>query len=667
MLLITMPLVRASAQATPLPNEPVTVIDNVLKDLSAQLKITITRGNTQSYTWEQQRFPDAALGCPAPGVSYAQVVQLGYIVTVKVRNLDTIFEYRSNNEGTVYFQCKDGRPVTNPVTVATAVTGAQLTQIPGTAIPGTQIAPTAISAQAPLSGITAVTTPTTYNNPLAFVGLDGNVYVTDYVGRVITSASPLTGDATGEPINFYPYFTARHTYMNLVWSPDGTRLAFTDWKNGGTLYVASSGQKATAIANGLAAEFPPAWSSDGGEVAYAVAANAPAPGSDPTLVSEMLYQIQAVPATGGAPRAVGQFGHGASCGGGNFDSSFLAYTMETGVDGNNKLLAQVAGGYLFTRDCAGLGLGLTTLNNPNTWKQTTLSSPALSPDRTRVVAIVRATGDPATGGTAIHVIDARTGEGAALNVPQGVFTRVAWSADGQSIFYTTQTPAGSVQVPAGTKLGNQFLMATPAEAQLYTVELWRVPAAGGTPVKLYSREARGFGNILTTPDGSATLVSVVTSQAAQFQAINNPNASAADVLKAAPRPEIIALPQNGTALRIVQGGKPAIARGQFVAIPATITAASAPVGSDLPPPALVIGGKAVVTVVEGSLNLRANPSTTATVRSLLPKGTVITIVSGPTSVEGFRWWEVRTENGNTGWVVDQVSENGKTTNALTPQ
>src|SRR5215470_15772369 len=56
-----------------------------------------------------------------------------------------------------------------------------------------------------------------YNNPLAYIGADGNIYITDLSG---TTATRITSD--GGPRGYG--FSEDTAYRSLRWSPDGTQL-----------------------------------------------------------------------------------------------------------------------------------------------------------------------------------------------------------------------------------------------------------------------------------------------------------------------------------------------------------------------------------------------------------------------------------------------------------
>jgi hypothetical protein len=67
---------------------------------------------------------------------------------------------------------------------------------------------------------------------------------------------------------------------------------------------------------------------------------------------------------------------------------------------------------------------------------------------------------------------------------------------------------------------------------------------------------------------------------------------------------------------------------------------------------IAVGASVTVTGTgTDGLSLRAESNTTADRIAILPDGTPLTIVEGPTEGESFTWWKVRTEAGQEGWVA----------------
>jgi SH3-like domain-containing protein len=71
--------------------------------------------------------------------------------------------------------------------------------------------------------------------------------------------------------------------------------------------------------------------------------------------------------------------------------------------------------------------------------------------------------------------------------------------------------------------------------------------------------------------------------------------------------------------------------------------------------ALIVGQEAIVTTGEDTLNMRGEPSTGADIVSQLIDGEPVTLLEVPQLVAGYRWWHVRTESNQEGWVVDRVA------------
>lgn len=120
-------------------------IDLVMEHLTDYLNYSppITR-STHFWNWSQNQYGDAALGCPDPAQSYAQLVQNGYVITITVDGVD--YDYRVADDGSFFTLCGpngvplyDSRfevsasstntsapPATNPTVAAPAATSQQV-------------------------------------------------------------------------------------------------------------------------------------------------------------------------------------------------------------------------------------------------------------------------------------------------------------------------------------------------------------------------------------------------------------------------------------------------------------------------------------------------------------------------------------------------------------
>ncbi len=639
--LLTATLIGVVPRAFAQVSEPTGIIDAALRDLSQKLGRTLTRNNVDNWTWEQVQFPDASLGCPQPGQTYAQVLTLGFKFTFTVGGV--VYDYRALNDGSRIFQC--------------TASGA----VPAGPTPTREAAPPTVAPIAPV----APGQPMAFQKSLAYVRADGNVSITA-IGQ--GAGIPITGDASVQTLQTMPFYDVTRQYGQFHWSPDGTKLIFTEQRSQ-SLYLAVSGQAPVQIARGLSTLYPGAWSPDGTEIAYAVETNQ-------QQGEGLVRQVQAVPvtATGASqPRVAGSFVQRVGCGGGVSDPAEMIYQDEAGFGGNPLTLDWTTQGFVYSMECTGVGLALADPGGRVLWKLDNVARADISPDRTRAVALRRNVQGQQSG---MVSIDLRNGSATQIHSEANP-DQVAWSADGSTIIYSTLVAAPGIQGNPQSAVGQQLFQGEwPVDSKSNTVTLWRMPAAGGQSTRLFQGEGRGVGVIASAPDNSGVAFSLVSSMAVMIQQINN-GATVSQVLGALPHADVLFVNWDGGGqpAAVVRGGRPAFGGGTFTAVPSGANTVNVPQGGspggdpNVPPPNLVIGGTAVVSTTRGdTLNLRKSPSISAPVLRILKPGAVVTILAGPQSADGFRWWQVRAQDDNSvGWVVDQVTDQDGTTNTLTPQ
>jgi hypothetical protein len=96
-----------------------------------------------------------------------------------------------------------------------------------------------------------------------------------------------------------------------------------------------------------------------------------------------------------------------------------------------------------------------------------------------------------------------------------------------------------------------------------TVSLWSIPITGGTPRQLFARTGRGVGRILPTPDDQGVVVSFITSRAVT-RAKNIPFLPAGTG-----HAELLYVDLQSGAIKLLAiGGQPAFGKQPFTAIPA---------------------------------------------------------------------------------------------------
>ncbi len=81
---------------------------------------------------------------------------------------------------------------------------------------------------------------------------------------------------------------------------------------------------------------------------------------------------------------------------------------------------------------------------------------------------------------------------------------------------------------------------------------------------------------------------------------------------------------------------------------------STPDEGSVAPANLVVGGRASVSDTGGvGLNLREGAGTAHGRVKMLPEGTTVDVIGGPTEADGYTWWQVQDTTGTSGWAVEQ--------------
>ena len=86
LMLVLMTVSGAQAQGAPEP------INDALAALSAQVGRTVTVNDLSWWMWRQEVFPDASLGCPKEGQTYAQVLTTAYVFELTYNGI--VYDYR---------------------------------------------------------------------------------------------------------------------------------------------------------------------------------------------------------------------------------------------------------------------------------------------------------------------------------------------------------------------------------------------------------------------------------------------------------------------------------------------------------------------------------------------------------------------------------------------
>jgi Tol biopolymer transport system component len=581
--------------------EPTAIIDAVFAEISEIVGRPILRTGDVTYSWEEIVFPDGSLGCPAPNMNYTQLVTRGLKIDVTLTDTGEKFDFRSLPDGSGLFQCGPNGPV---------VSGA------------------------PSNGAPAA--PVTYSDPLAYIGRDGNVYVT---GDGVTS-SRLTSDSRGGAIREFPFSRTSRNYRSLRWSPDGQALLFTDVSSN-TIYVVQSGGVPRIVAQDTGIGFAGAWDLNG-QILF-VRVNPAA-----LTAQGQVMDIFRVPVTGGNPERVASFNFTVGCGGANFDPANFLYDRETFYGFGEYALIATPNGYVVTTGCGSIGVALITPTG-EVWRNENIRRPAVSPNGATLVAVTYVPG--VLEGQIVNVSFANGSTTAVSGTPNNV-EQITWSPDSTRIYYTTIAEKRTIQV-AGNP-GN-LLPVSDVGFTDYDLTLGFIPAAGGTPTTLNTATGRAFGRITVSPDGNSIAYSLVPSSYLMGEQMTA-GRTVDEILAAAPQTRISAVTLNNQPLRIVNpidGGNPSFGRGNFTVTPA--------VDVPLPTSTIQVGGKAVVAVTDGDpLRLRSEPGLGGTIIATMVNGTIVTVLGGPQEADGLRFWQIQVDaTGQIGWAVDSVVEDGE--------
>lgn len=613
--------------------DPNNIIDAAFSDMSQRLGHTYKRTDRLDgfYGWEQIIVQDNSLGCPASGKNIPGQTT-GYKITISLTKYGT-FDYRATLDGSTLFLCS-----------APSLTPLPPTRAP--ALPQPTVAPQSA---------------TNYQGPvIAYIGLDGNVYVTSL--GINPGATRLTSDGGGNRRGYL--YNVQQVYTTLRWSPDGMSLLFARLNVSGSsstidLFVANSGQAPIKVASSAQLGFFGTWSLDSKEIGYAVAASIN-PGA-----AKATYQFQAVPRTGGQPRVVATFaGEFFFEGSPDEDPSHELLLSERG-SGNAGSFAWLSTGILHAvNGIADYGLALSALDGKTLWQLPDVYQAVISPDRTHAVALK----NTASGGEQklqMVLIDLANGAITPLQSEPNpeVFT---WSTDGKSILYTTATEVAKAQLDEKSSLGKTIFGDFPRIGHSFKVDLWSVPVSGGASTKLFTHEGRGIAVIVPSLTTQLVAFSFVDSSVAAITKINS-GKSAAEVTAALPHIRIVTMPLEAGAQAAffdADSRRPAMSSAaQFNAVPAAVTSVAlspslVPAATDCPPslpPRLVVGGKGRVTPGDpNALNtLPAPPSRDQNSKRLTPlqPGNVFTVLAGPTCAYGYTWWQVN-YNGTIGWTAE---------------
>ena len=648
--------------------EPTALITSIFADLSHKLGKSLNRGNVDTWSWSQNAYPDASLGCPQPGQSYAAGSTSGYQVLIVLNGVT--YDYRANKASSAFFRCSPPDSQAAPTVIPTAIPAVIPTNIPAAAPTN---APVVLATALPVATIqpTPITQAAT-QTLMAYIAADGNVHL---LNRATNADSAVTSDGQLKTGVFaFQLGDTSRRYSNLRWSPDGTTLLFNEFP-ANNLYTVKPGQRPTLItANSLVG----AWSPDGTQIA---SMNRTPSGG---------MQITAFPAAGGAGHVVWSRAD-ARC-----DIYYYHHLADHGYDASvlvdfNSInqavtLDWIANGFVHTNACF-TKLEMASVDKPVVWS-TQLPQAASSPDHMHGVVIDQ----PGNGSVTLSIVDYATGTIVPLLAIPHAINVANWTPDGSAILFGTSEVIDSSVV--GITLDNapnrQFpLDYARIQGHEATVTLWRISLADKKPVQLLTRSGYAVSSIAPAPDGGIAFT-VITSSADMIRAINS-GVSVDQINALAPHAEILLYDEKTRVVRrLALGSQPTfgVTSGNSTAptVPTlSVTAATEPptptalvlpavtsgAATDVPaatlPPVTPLAGSAVTVNCLGAPPSRLTVGSTAHVTpgapndlrdapggqsiAKIPGGAAFNVLAGPTCANGIAWWQV-SYNGQVGWTAE---------------
>ncbi len=605
---------KVQAQGT----EPAALIDSIFNDLSQKLGRTITRRNADNWDWTEDVYPDTSIGCPKPGQTYTKGSIRGYKITITVNGV--VYDYRAVKGSNAFFRCSPADTTIAPTAIlaATTVPNVQATLPP-------TVAPIGVATIEPVTALPAT------QNLLAFIAADGNVHV---LNLTTNSDTVITQDAEVKNTieRFQPDAPEIRRYANLRWSPDGTKLLYSEVKSG-TIYVVTPGQQpiqiATDLASGKPYLMPGAWSPDGSEIAYDKGSN-----------------VFIVPSTGGISREF--FTSNSGCGGSGdqaLDPAYLLYRQDNNLNSIRPRASQLfwtLSGILYTPDSCTPWIMLSPTGQ-TLWKLD-INHGKLSPDQKQLASFT-----VSKGKAILQLTNLATGQTVptTFDLPANV-EALGWTADGSALLYELSMPGEFVKSNADSTTGGQLFPEWWSRMVVGTnsSSLWRLPLNSGRPTQLFARQGFGIGSISTAPDNSGVAFTWITSAAPMLKLINA-GKSASEINAALPHAELYFIQYDTlTYRRLALGGQPAFSRVVQPVAPTTPQAINCP---GAPLSRLVVGGQG--RVLPGDPN-DIRPAPGAASIGQIPAGATFMVLEGPTCTpNGIAWWRV-SYNGQTGWTAE---------------
>jgi hypothetical protein len=480
------------------------------------------------------------------------------------------------------------------------------------------------------SDVTAQTNAVTYQNPLVYIGIDGNYYVTNIEGINATAVTSGMVDSDVDSLH--------NSGSRPYWSPQGNRFAFIKRNK---LYVVTSGKlPESVVSNNDLTNSTFAWSPNSNQLAYVIG-DLDRPNGLRTIEWDG-SEVSNITLSSGRESGGGGGGCGSGSGGPGPERAWQTLLAERDISFGSIPLQWTSQGFVFSVSCPYFSTFLISIRGRIEWKLGKPYTLIISPDGTRALTRVVARNNKGTTimandeySTQLALLDLVTGEMLPLAI--GINAEpMGWSNDGKTIIFATQTLKKEIDG------ANQNSQAEDHQEHIeYALTLWRHDLDHKQPIRLFEHKGYAFGIVTVSPDDSIVVFSLISNN--YFDKVN-------------PESQIVAVPINGgPAQWIAIGGKPSFGKGPFTAISAHDLSVQPLQCPKSLASRLRIGQRAKVTPGAPKV-LRAGPAKGADVRTMAA-GSAFLVLDGPTcGSDGRAWWQVN-YRGVVGWTAES---DGKT-------
>ncbi|MBC7810762.1 MAG: hypothetical protein H7175_06435 [Burkholderiales bacterium] len=297
-------------------------------------------------------------------------------------------------------------------------------------------------------------------------------------------------------------------YSNLVWSADGTALAFIalDENFAATLWLYNRADASlTEVGSDVPAGSPVSFTGDSSQLVFSQ--DVTPPGSTDTNPID-IYTFDLATNTAAQITTV-DIGEG--CGGGSSFPGDWRYWNETdGFGGFHSVLELTPFGLVYSKDCG----YSTALLNVETGEEVSLGSisrVSVSPDGTQAAGITYLSGDRTS--EQLAVVDLASGAVTTLETP-AIPDQVTWGANSNELLYSTRQMTDQM-IPTTDEAFERIntVLGTSGQVHVWASSIHRFDLASNTDTEVYLADAYAIGWMSAASDGTLNFSQIANAEA----------------------------------------------------------------------------------------------------------------------------------------------------------